>query len=185
MATAALSNERAQLMLRLQLLAFACNRAQIGSFALCAAGNYERVFTWLGTKENHHAISHKDFRKDPTALPLQEAHLQDEMKQFAFLLATAKTMPVPGGTMLDRMLVFLANEHGANWDDTHGMGDMPIIFAGGAAGRLKRGMHVRYKGGKKEQSYASALIAILQMFGIDRSSFGKYATTSLPEIIAT
>lgn len=183
-ATAALSNERVQLMLRLQLLAFACNRAAVGSFALCAAGNYERVFTWLGAKDNHHAISHRDFRKDPSAIRLQEQHLQDEMKQLAFLLGLARSIPVSGGTMLDRMLVFCANEHGANWDDTHGMGDMPIILAGGAAGRLRRGQHVRYKSGVREQSYGSALLAVVQMFGIERASFGTYATSSLPEVIA-
>ena len=115
---------------------------------------------------------------------MQEKHLQDQVKQVAFLINLLKTTPSGHGTLFDDSLLFVANEHGAGWDDTHSMGDMPILFAGGAAGRLVRGRHFRFPGGKKEAGYASALVTILHAFGIADTKVGTYGLTPLPGVLS-
>jgi hypothetical protein len=174
--TPALSNERAQLMLRLMTTALSCDLTRVATFMLASRAD-ERVFSWVGATKGHHTVSHL---VDPAGIALRKAIWMDELAQLAFLYKTLKEIKEPTGTLFDRSLVFFSNEHGDGYGDTHYCGDMPSFIGGKANGKLRLGLHLRGKG----QSYSNIFVSVLQMFGFQVNEFGVYGKAPLDGLAA-
>ena len=85
------------------------------------------------------------------------------------------------GTLLDRMLVLYVTDHGDA--KVHGNENIPLFMAGGAAGRIKTGLHVAAKG----ETVSRLGLTLQQAYGVSVGTWGTEAnTTSRPfgEIMA-
>lgn len=169
----AYTNDRVKLLIDLQVMAFKCDLTRVGSFMLGSRNN-KRQFPWLGIKDpldGHHGISHDT---SPEGLEKQTKIVVDEMEQFAYLLGKLKGITIGGTTMLDRSLVFWANEHGDGLG--HNGNNVPVIIAGRAGGKINPGRHVRYP---KDTPYSNVFVSMLNALGLPNTSFGNYGKAPL------
>ena len=84
------------------------------------------------------------------------------------------------GTLLDSMLILYGS--GISDGNKHSYIDVPVVLAGGAAGRLKGGgRHVRYPSGTP---LANLQLTLLHMLGVPLEKFGggKTPTATLPDL---
>jgi hypothetical protein len=90
-----------------------------------------------------------------------------QMQAFSIFLDKLAAVEVaPGVSALDASLIFGTSEYGEGWK--HGVQEMPVILAGGAQGKLKKGVHVREAGG----NMAKAHVTLLRGLGLDVASYG-------------
>ena len=70
-------------------------------------------------------------------------------------------MPDGDGSLLDHMVIL----YGAGMGDSnlHAPGNLPVLIAGGAGGRIKSGRHVKYETGTP---VANLHLSLLDMFGV-------------------
>ncbi|MDX2055347.1 MAG: DUF1552 domain-containing protein [Polyangiaceae bacterium] len=171
------SNERAQLLLRLQVLAFSCGFTRVGSFMLASRGN-KRQFKWLGAvhgEDGHHGISHET---TPEGREAQSKIVTDEMEQFAYMLRLMKGIPQGGQNLLYNSLIFFANECGQG--DSHDFSNIPVILAGQAGGKVQHGRHIRYNEGTP---YDNMLLTVLRVLGLSNPTFGVYGKQTLSDFV--
>lgn len=170
---APLSNERAQAMMRLLVLALQCDLTRYGSVFLCGRAD-SRQFPWLafvgaGGAENE--IGHHGYSHDPSVAgeARMRAIVLDQSKQFAFLLKLLKEAPEGAGTLLDNSVVFFTSEHTRSFG--HTPDEMPAVVAGRAGGKLVTGRTLDTAGA----TYARTFVSMLNYAGVPTSSFGPHA----------
>jgi hypothetical protein len=99
-------------------------------------------FPHLGISMGHHEISHHNFEKEKLAALAKINVNQSEL--FAYFLTKLDSLKEGNSTLLDHSLIM----YGSNLSvpTSHSQRDLPIILAGGAAGRVAGGRYVRYPG---------------------------------------
>jgi len=90
------------------------------------------------------------------------------------LLGRMKSVPEPGGSLLDNSVVLLSSE--ISDGDRHNHNNMPVIVAGRGGGAFAPGRHVRYD---TELPLANLYVSIAAACGVDASGFGN-STGPLP-----
>jgi hypothetical protein len=87
--------------------------------------------------------------------------------KFAYFLERLRASPDGDGTLLDHALVL----YGSSLSDgnQHNFSPLPIVLAGGAAGRLKGGRHLRFE---KDTRMSNLLLAMLDTVGARLDRFG-------------
>ncbi|MDX2052578.1 MAG: DUF1552 domain-containing protein [Polyangiaceae bacterium] len=172
------SNERAQLLIWLQVTAVACGLTRFGSFMLAGRGS-KRQFNWLGipnADDGHHGISHDT---SPEGLEYQTRIVVDEMKQFAYMLDLMQGIQQGDRSLLYNSIVFFANE--CNEGAAHDYSSTPTILAGRAGGQLKTGSHIIYE---NATPYSRVFVSILQMLGMNVTKFGVNGDQPLVRLLA-
>lgn len=172
------SNERARLLIWLQVTAVACGLTRFGSFMLGGRAS-KRQFTWLGipnADDGHHGISHD---VSPTGLEHQSLIVIDEIKQFAYMLDLMQGIQQGGQSLLYNSVVFFANECGEG--AAHDYSSTPVILAGRAGGQLKTGQHIVYA---NATPYSNVFVSILQMLGMNVTTFGVNGNAPLSRLLA-
>jgi len=176
--TGAYSNERAQLLIWLQVTAVACGLTRFGSFMLASRSN-KRQFNWLGipnAEDGHHGISHDT---SPQGLEQQSLIVTDEIKQFAYMLDLMQGIQQGDRSLLYNSIVFFAHEHGHGAD--HDFSNTPVILAGRAGGQLKTNQHVVFN---NATPYSNVFLNIFGWLGMNVASFGVNGKNPLPRISA-
>lgn len=79
--------------------------------------------------------------------------------------------------MLENSLVFFASE--ISDGDWHNHNDMPVLLAGGNAGKLRTGEHLRLSG---ERSFGDLFLSFAHSHDIELETFGDDGTQPLDEI---
>lgn len=134
-------------------LAFQCDRTRVINYAM---GQCQSVinFNRFGLKtasgadvmdKDHHGISHVNEGETPERKASLRAIVNWYMGRFASLLTKLKDAPDPvyGGTILDNTIVLFTMELSSGHD--HYGNHMPIILAGGGAGKLtNQGKYLSY-----------------------------------------
>ena len=172
-----LTNERAQIMMKLLVLALACDLTRYGSFFLCGRPD-EREYPWLGitggggpdNEVGHHGYSHDDSSAGEARM---KQIVLDQAAQFAFLLQAMQAVPEASGTLLDNSLVFFGTEHFRSF--AHQTDQMPVVIAGKAGGKLTSGRTIDAGGAP----YARTFVSLLGYAGAPTTGFGPYATGPL------
>jgi hypothetical protein len=133
--------EHATLMYDLQALAFQADLTRITTFMM-AYETTSRAYPELGLPEGHHPISHH--RNDPELLAAEAKINAFHMGFFAKYLEKLRSTPDGDGSLLDHMIIL----YGAGMSDsnTHIHDNLPLLLAGGGAGQLKGGRHLKYNG---------------------------------------
>jgi hypothetical protein len=132
--------DHVMLMFDLQVLAYQCDLTRVITLML---GHEHSGMTYpqIGVPDAHHPISHH--QQEPEKVAKVAKINAYHMKMFAAYVEKLRAAPDGDGTLLDHMTLM----YGAGMADsnTHSPIDIPIILAGGGAGNLKGGRHIRFK----------------------------------------
>ena len=101
-------------------------------------------FPHLGISMGHHEISHHNFEKEKLDALAQINVNQTEL--LAYFLSKLDAIDEAGSPLLDRSLIMYGSS--LSVPTSHSQRDLPILLAGGAAGRVAGGRHVRFEGDK-------------------------------------
>ena len=159
------------LMLDLQLLAFQSDLTRVSSFMI-GKEQSARPYPQIGVPEAHHPLSHHENRPDLVAhmSKINVYHAQLFSKYLAKLRAT----PDADGSLLDHMTILYGS--GLSNSTRHSGENLPILLAGGGAGRLKGGRHLSYP---DKPSMANLLVTLMDKLDVPVERLGG-STGRLP-----
>ncbi len=165
--------EHTKLMFDLMALAFQANITRISTFMMAREVSY-RTFPKLGISEAFHPASHH--QNNPARLDVLTKINTYHVLLFSHILERLKNTPDGDGTLLDHSLILYGGAMSNS--NIHNHGPLPILVAGGAAGRMKGGRHLKYP---EKTPMANLLMTILDKAGIPQESVGD-STGFLPEV---
>lgn len=133
--------EHVKLMFDLQVLAIQADLTRVWTF-LYGREATSMTFPHLGISMGHHEISHHNFEK--YKLDALAKINVDQSRLFAYFLDKLDSIREADSTLLDRSLILF----GSNLSNptAHSQRDLPIIVAGGAAGRIAGGRYLGFPG---------------------------------------
>jgi hypothetical protein len=123
------------------------------------------VFPASGIRDPFHNLSHHSNVPD-NITKLAQLN-QYHVKTFAYLVQKLKETPDGEGTLLDHSLLMYGS--GMSNSNQHDHDPLPIVLAGGAAGKLKGGRHIRVA---QKTPLSNLLLAMLDKLGVPDQSFG-------------
>src|SRR5882724_1407117 len=131
--------DHARLMFDLQALALQADVTRVITFQL-ARETSTRTYPEIGVSEPHHPLTHNNGNAEMLAkvAKINAFHVS----LFAYFLEKLKSTKDGNGTLLDHS-VFLYGSGMGN-PNVHDHVNLPILVAGGAAGKMKGGRHIRY-----------------------------------------
>jgi hypothetical protein len=155
--------DHARLMFDLQLLAFQGDVTRVVTFQL-ARETSTRTYPEIGVPDPHHPLSHHG--NDPDKIARMAKINQFHVSLFAEFLSRLKATPEGNGTLLDHSLYLYGS--GMGNPNVHDHTNLPILVAGGAAGGMKGGRHLRFP---KPTPLASLHLTLLDKVGVRLDSF--------------
>lgn len=157
-------SKHAELMMDMVALAMQTDSTRILSFMLTNAGS-NRSYPEIGVSEGHHESSHhgKSEHKQENVAKINRFQID----QFKYLLGRLRGVHEGSGTLLDNCMLIYGS--GISDGDRHNHDDLPIIMAGGGAGRIKTGRHIRYKNGTP---ICNLYVWMMNQMGAETDKFG-------------
>ena len=133
--------EHAKLMFDLQLLAFQSDLTRVSTFMM-GRDQTDRPYREIGIADGHHPLSHH--KEVPETMALVEQIDLYQTKMVAYFLEKLRATADGDGTLLDHSIILFGSSlSDANY---HIHNNVPIVVAGGAAGQIKGGRHIKYAG---------------------------------------
>jgi hypothetical protein len=131
--------EHARLMFDLQVLAFQTDTTRISTFLMSREVS-PRTYPELGISDPHHGLSHHG--NNPEKIALLSKVNTFHVTLLSHFLERLRSTPDGDGTLLDHIAIL----YGCCISDgnQHLHTNLPVLVAGGGAGTLKGGRHVRY-----------------------------------------
>ena len=155
--------EHARLMFDLQILALQGDVTRVITFQL-ARETSNRTYPEIGVSDPHHPLTHHG--NDPEKIAKVAKINQFHVSLFAEFIAKMKAIPEGNGSLLDHSLYLYGS--GMGNPNVHDHKNLPIIVAGGAAGRMKGGRHIRYA---EPTPLANLHLTLLDKVGVRLDSF--------------
>ncbi|MDE0104993.1 MAG: DUF1552 domain-containing protein [Bryobacterales bacterium] len=155
--------DHVRLMFDLQVLAMQADLTRIITFQLAREGS-TRSYPEVGVTEPHHPLTHHGNNPELVAkvAKINEYHVS----LFAYLLDRLKSTADGDGSLLDHCMYLYGS--GMGDPNKHDHVNLPIMVAGGGAGRLKGGRHIRYERGTP---LANLHLTLLEKVGVRMESF--------------
>jgi hypothetical protein len=157
-------DEHAKLMFDLQALAYKADITRVSTF-MYARDNSNHTYPASGVNVSFHGASHHGNK--PSAIETFAQINKYHMQLFAYFLGKLRSTPDGDGTLLDHSMVLLGSSM-SNANE-HDHGPLPMLVAGGAAGRLKGGRHVKFAG---NPPHSNLLLGVLEKAGVEEVSYG-------------
>lgn len=132
-----------RLMLDVMTMAFWTDTTRIITFQMGVEVN-NRKFAFLpGVTDSHHELSHHENKKEKMDqyVKISTWHVA----QYAYLVSRLGQIKEGAGTLLDNSMLLFGS--GLRDGQKHDKQDLPIVLAGGGAGTLKGGRHVKVGSG--------------------------------------
>jgi hypothetical protein len=159
------------LMFDLQVLALRTDLTRVITFMI-GKEQSARAYPQIGVNEAHHPLSHHNNQPDIIAHMSKINRYHTEL--FSQYLGKLRATPDGDGTLLDHMtLVYGAGISNSN---AHSGENLPIIVAGGGAGKLKGGRHLKYTG---RPPMANLLVTLMDKLDLPVDHLGG-STGKLP-----
>ncbi len=155
--------DHARLMFDLQALAFQGDVTRVVTFQL-ARETSGRTYPEIGVPDAHHPLTHHG--DDPAKIARMAKINQFHVSLFAEFLEKLKATPEGGGSLLDHALYLYGS--GMGNPNIHDHGNLPILVAGGAAGGMRGGRHIRYD---QPTPLANLHLTLLDKVGVHLDSF--------------
>lgn len=156
--------DHARLMFDLQVLAMQGDVTRVITFQL-ARETSNRSYPEIGVTEAHHPLTHNNGNQ---AMLAKVAQINEfHVGLFAYFLEKLKATPDGDGTLLDHSLYLYGS--GMSNGDKHDHVNLPVLVAGGGAGSLKGGRHLRYA---QPMPLANLHLSLLDRAGVRLDSFG-------------
>ena len=156
--------DHAKLMFDLEVIAFQADLTRIISIMLGREGS-NRAYRAIGVPDPHHGISHHqgDQAKIVKLAKINAHHVE----MLAYFLDKLRHTPDGDGNLLDHSMILYGSSLADGNMHTHH--DLPILLAGGAAGQLKGGRHLRYP---RETPMTNLLLSMLDKAGVPAEKIG-------------
>lgn len=167
--------DHAKLMFDLQALAMQADITRVITFQLAREAS-TRTYPEVGVPEAHHPTSHHG--NDPEKLAKLAKINAYHVSLFAYYLEKLKSIPDGDGSLLDHSMILLGS--GMGNPDVHNHVNLPIVVAGGGAGKLKGGRHIKYE---EPTPLANLHLTLLDKVGIHLDSFADSKGT-IDEVLA-
>jgi hypothetical protein len=155
--------DHARLMFDLQLLALQGDVTRVITFQL-ARETSTRTYTEIGVSEPHHPLTHHG--NDPDKIAKVAKINQFHVSLFADFLRKLEATREGNGSLLDHVLYLYGS--GMGNPNVHDHVNLPIIVAGGAAGNMQGGRHIRHK---EPTPLANLHLTLLDKVGVRLDSF--------------
>jgi hypothetical protein len=166
--------DHARLMFDLQVLAMQGDVTRVITFQLAREAS-TRVYPETGVVEPHHPLTHNG--GDPEKLAKVAKINAFHVSLFAYFLEKLKATKDGNGSLLDHSLYLYGS--GMGNPDKHDHVNLPIVVAGGAAGNLKGGRHIRYA---KPTPLANLHLTLLDRAGVRLDAFAD-SNGKIPELL--
>jgi len=168
--------DHAKLMFDLQVLALQGDMTRVITFQL-ARETSNRSYPEIGVPDPHHPTSHHG--GDPEKVAKIAKINQFHVSLFAYFLEKLNSIREADGTLLDNSLYLYGS--GMGNPNVHSHVELPILVAGGAAGKVKGGRHIKYA---DPTPLANVHLTMLDAVGVRLDSFqdstGKIDTLYSP-----
>jgi hypothetical protein len=155
--------DHARLMFDLQVLAMQGDITRVTTFQL-ARETSNRTYPEIGVADPHHPLSHHG--NDPDKIARMAKINAFHVSLFAYFLERLKATPEGNGSLLDHSLLLYGS--GIGNPNVHDHTNLPILVAGGAAGGMKGGRHLRYT---EPVPLANLHLTLLDKVGVKIDSF--------------
>ena len=155
--------DHARLMFDLQLLAFQGDVTRVITFQL-ARETSTRTYPEIGVPDPHHPLTHHG--NNPEKIAKMAKINRFHVSLFADFIKKMQETPEADGTLLDHSLYLYGS--GMGNPNVHDHSNLPIIVAGGAAGRMKGGRHIKYA---EATPLANLHLTLLDKVGVRLDSF--------------
>jgi uncharacterized protein DUF1552 len=155
--------DHARLMFDLQILALQGDITRVITFQLAREAS-NRAYTEIGVSEGHHPLTHHG--GDPEKIAKVAKINQFHVGLFAEFLQKLAATPEASGSLLDHVLYLYGS--GMGNPNVHDHINLPIIVAGGAAGKMRGGRHIRCDEAKP---LANLHLTLLDKVGVKLDSF--------------
>ncbi|MBM3738963.1 MAG: DUF1552 domain-containing protein [Acidobacteria bacterium] len=156
--------DHAKLMFDLQVLAMQGDVTRVVTFQL-ARETSTRTYPEIGVPEAHHPLTHHG--GDPEKMMKVAQINAFHVSLFAYFLEKLKSTREGDGSLLDHSLYLYGS--GMGNPDVHDHVNLPILVAGGAAGRHRGGRHIRYT---EPTPLANLHLTMLDRVGVKLDKFG-------------
>ena len=159
------------LMMDLQVLAMQSDLTRVISFMLSKEQS-ARPYPQIGVPEAHHPLSHHNDVPEIVAKmsKINRYHAQ----LFSQYLAKLRATPDGDGSLLDHMTILYGS--GISNSNRHSGDNLPLLLAGGHAGRIQGGRHLAFTG---KPSMANLLVTLMDKMGFPVERLGG-STGQLP-----
>ena len=172
--------DHAKLMFDLQVLALQGDITRVITFQL-ARETSNRTYTEIGVADPHHPLTHNG--GDPEKLAKVAKINQFHVSLFAYYLEQLSKVADGDGTLLDHSLILYGS--GMGNPNVHDHLNLPIVVAGGSAGRARGGRHIKYA---EPMPLANLHLTMLDSVGVRLDKFadstGKIDTLITPVNLA-
>ena len=153
-----------KLMIDLQVLAFQADLTRVITFMM-AREQSVRVYDELGFSDPHHPLTHHQHDATKISKVTQIDNLHTRM--LAYFLQRLQSVRDGSGSLLDQSMIL----YGSCISDgnMHSYIDLPILLAGGGAGRLKKASHLKYP---TNTPLANLYLTMMDKLGMPMERFG-------------
>ena len=155
--------DHARLMFDLQVLALQADITRVITFQLAREGS-TRSYHEIGVSEPHHPLTHHG--NNPEMVAKMAKINEHHVSLFAYLVDRLKSTPDGDGTLLDHSMYMYGS--GMGDPNKHDHINLPILVAGGGAGAMKGGRHIRYA---EQTPLANLHLTLLEKAGVRMDSF--------------
>ena len=157
-------DDHVRMMLDLQVLAFQTDLTRVSTFIMSREVS-SRTYPELGIPDPHHPISHH--QDDATKIEKLAKINAFHVGLFAHFLDTLRGTNDGDGTLLDQMMI----TYGCGISDSnqHLHDNLPMLVAGGGAGQIAGGRHLRFADGVP---MANLFLTLLGNMGVPLESLG-------------
>ena len=156
--------EHATLMFDLMALAYQTDLTRVCTY-LVGREKSTRTYPEIGVPEPHHPVSHH--QKRPEMLEKLAKINTHHVQMFAHLLEKLRSTPDGDGSLLDHVMIVYGA--GMSNSDSHFHHDLPVLVAGGGAGQIKGGRHLRLP---YDTPMANLHLTLIEKMGIAVERFG-------------
>jgi hypothetical protein len=167
------NEEHVRLMMDLMVLAFQTDSTRIATFSIAHDGS-NRSYREIGVSEGHHDLSHHggDVEKIEKIAKINCYHT----RQFAYLLDKLQAASERDGSLLDNSMIVYGS--GISDGARHSHHDLPVLLAGGGAGTLQPGRHLRHK---RDTPMTNLYLSLLDRMDVQAERMGD-STGKLEDI---
>ncbi len=162
-----------KLMFDLMTVAFQADITRISTFMMAREVSY-RTFPMLNISEGFHPASHH--QNNPARLENLTRINTYHVSLVAYFLEKLRSTRDGDGNLLDHTLVLYGS--GMSNSNIHNHSPLPVFVAGGAAGKMKGGRHLKYP---ENTPMSNLLLTILDKAGVHQDSVGD-STGLLSEV---
>ena len=167
--------EKGRAMTDLLVMAMACDQSRVFTHFVndAVADTY-----FPEAAAGHHDLTHNEPGDQPQVAAITTRIVED----LAYMLEAMAALPEGDGTLLDNSVVLAGSE--VSLGQTHSLDDMPLLFAGGACGSLRTGLHYR---GAGQENASKLMLTLIRAMDIVAGAYGEgagEATEGISEVEA-